>query len=132
MNIQDLENLPENFMIGRDSFGWRYSKTANSGQNSNWYTGFATFTEAIEHFQRHNGRPPVSFDSNFLIFNGGDHPGGPKWTTCICGCPEKRHLGTPQAPTMNYGRCRDCDCPELKIKGTQELLQQQRAAAEKL
>lgn len=52
-----------------------------------------------------------------------DYPVDPKWITCICGCLEKRHFGTPEQPLMNYGSCRDCECPELYIQGSWECVQ---------
>lgn len=48
--IQALDQLPENFGIIRDNFGWRYSTNANSGEMSNWVTGFSSFELAISHY----------------------------------------------------------------------------------
>jgi hypothetical protein len=50
MNIEDLEKLPENFAIGRDEFGWRYTTNANAGANVVAHTGFPTFQAAMEHY----------------------------------------------------------------------------------
>lgn len=44
-----LRNAPENFMIGRDDYGWRYSMNANSGNMANWVTYFPTIDLAVIH-----------------------------------------------------------------------------------
>ena len=43
-----LERVPQNFVIGKDDFGWWYSITGGSAR----FTGFRTMIEAVFHFAR--------------------------------------------------------------------------------